>query len=370
MSSSSSSGESSSSGASSSGASSSSSGGPGKDAGPDAAATGTGSIVTVSGYQLMVQARNPDGTLAAAVPWDMKGIAWSPPGEGEGFLGPKGYSMHAAQDLPLMKAAHINTVRTYDSFETTAAGLAVLDQLHESGMMVAMTVMATYDGNTYSQAVSAFKDHPAVLLWIVGNEWNYNKLYSSHTYDECAQKVNDVVTAIHALDPDHPVATGYGQLPSAAQLAQVSTPDLWALNIYVTPNLGVAPDLYGFGTRFSDWKALSAKPFFVSEYGADAYNNKTGSEDQASQAAALGALTQEVRKNLSAADAGKVCVGGCPFEWNDEWWKVTDPATHDTGGSANVGDYPDGFGNEEWWGIVTADRTPRAAFTTLQALYK
>jgi hypothetical protein len=78
------------------------------------------------------------------------------------------------------------------------------------------------------------------------------------------------------------------------------------------------------------------------------------------------------RPSLTAHAKAKtnVCVGGCPFEWNDEWWKSGAPAAHDNAGFANGGVYSDGFANEEWWGIVTATRRPRPAYATLQTLYQ
>jgi hypothetical protein len=30
--------------------------------------------------------------------------------------------------------------------------------------------------------------------------------------------------------------------------------------------------------------------------------------------------------------------------------------------------YPDSFANEEWWGLTTVQRAPRAAYNTLAAL--
>jgi hypothetical protein len=47
----------------------------------------------------------------------------------------------------------------------------------------------------------------------------------------------------------------------------------------------------------------------------------------------------------------------------------TNPSTHDVGGFANSGVYPDGTANEEWWGIVTVDRKTRKAYDALRALY-
>jgi hypothetical protein len=61
-----------------------------------------------------------------------------------------------------------------------------------------------------------------------------------------------------------------------------------------------------------------------------------GHEDQDSQAYALDVLTRQVRANLSAQDPAKVCLGGTPFAWNDEWWKSGNPSQHDTDGFAGA----------------------------------
>jgi hypothetical protein len=78
-----------------------------------------------------------------------------------------------------------------------------------------------------------------------------------------------------------------------------------------------------------------------------------------------------------AANAG-VCAGGCVFEFADEWWKSSggSPAVHDTGGFP-LGSVPDGFLNEEWWGLhaVSDNGTapdlllPRAGVEKLRALW-
>jgi beta-galactosidase/beta-glucuronidase len=294
----------------------------------------------------------------------MKGIAWGPNGPNEGFDGTGHlFATHVAVDAPLMAAAHINTVRTYGAPERTAAGRAVLDTLYANGIMVVMTVFAAYGDSNYTDSVNAFKDHPAVLAWLVGNEWNYKHLYSSHSLDESATKVGEVIRAIQALDPAHPVGTVYGEIPSATDLARVPDAQFWGSNIY---------SYLDFGTRFDDWKSRSTLPLFVSEYGADAYHQNpdgTGQENQADQAFALEQLTPQIRGHLSASSPSEALLGGCPFEWNDEWWKAGAPATHDSTGNASGGVYSDHIANEEWWGVVDAQRTPRQAYRSLQTLY-
>ena len=48
----------------------------------------------------------------------------------------------------------------------------------------------------------------------------------------------------------------------------------------------------------------------------------------------------------------------------DEWWKYGSgsPSVHDTAASWQNGTYPDPDIQEEWWGLVRLDRTPREAY--------
>ncbi|MCA9630137.1 MAG: hypothetical protein KC766_20840 [Myxococcales bacterium] len=318
------------------------------------------SVVRVQGRQLLVRHRQPDGQLAMEIAWDLRGISYNPVPKGQNHDGQGRYFAQLAdRDVPLMRAAGINTIKTYDPPEKSADGWGVLDKYYRAGIKVALTVLPAYDSD-YVSAVNYFKDHPAVLMWIVGNEWNYNALYSNHSQAEVMARLQQASQTIHGLDPNHPVATDHGEVPSAQTLATVSDPDLWALNLY---------PYVSFGDRFSRWASLSNKPVFVGEYGADAWNRNTSSEDQPAQAHALELLTDEIRGQLSAPDASKVVVGGCPYAFSDEWWKSGDPNAHDTGGFDNGGVYPDGHATEEWWGIVDIDGNPRLAYDSLRSRY-
>ncbi|MCP3168042.1 glycoside hydrolase family 2 TIM barrel-domain containing protein [Myxococcus qinghaiensis] len=288
----------------------------------------------------------------------MKGVCWNPVGKGREHPPRGDYAAFADKDISLMKAAGINVVRTYDTLRDTA----VLDKLHAAGIRVIMSVYA-YGGDPASRAsehVAALKDHPAILMWSLGNEWNYNGLYTNVSFNDSMARLNQIAAAIKALDSKHPIATVYGEMPSRATIAAMPDIDVWGLNMY----RGIT-----FGDAFTKWKDLSQKPMFLAEYGADAFNAKLPGYDPESQARATHALTQELLDH-STANTGGVCSGGTVFEWSDEWWKAGNPSQHDNGGSApGGGPYPDSTFNEEWWGIVDVDRNTRPAYEALKRLY-
>ncbi len=324
----------------------------------------TASWVFLDGYQLFVGKRSTDGSLATPTPYKIKGISWSPTGVGEsndaGYAGY--YTQYRGQDAPLIENLHANTVKTYDPFETTANGTAVLNDLYSRGVMVVMNVMAAHgvaEGKGYLSAVNYFKGHPAILMWLVGNEFNYNNLYGAGSYDAALNLVNTAVNDIHNADPDHPVAVSFGEVPTLAQYNQIPNADVWSINIY--PGLD-------FGARFNNWINLSKKPMFIGEYGADAYNSNSNAEDQAAQATAVQDLTSEIQLQYSADNASHGVLGGTPYSLTDEWWKDGNDNNHDNGGFAGA-IHPDNFANEEWWGLCTIQRTPRSAYNSLAGLY-
>lgn len=312
----------------------------------------------------MVGKRASDGTLATPTPFKLKGVSWSPTGIGEsnGSGYSKLYTSHAASDVPLIAGLHANTVKTYDPLERNAQGTAVLDQLYAQGVMVVMQVMASKNTTPADAAASAsyFKGHPAILAWLVGNEFNYNNLYGASNFEAALTQVNSAISAIHAADPDHPVLVSYGELPTSDVYSRIPA-DIWAINLY--PNLDLA-------SRFVAWPKLSNKPMMVGEYGADAFNNGKAAEDEDSQASATTTLTNQITQHYSAlaADSAHVVIGGTIYSLSDEWWKAGNPNSHDNGGM-NGAVFPDNFANEEWWGLTTIARQPRQAYTALAAIY-
>jgi len=308
------------------------------------AAPGGRPHVQVQGRQVLVNGQ----------PLHLKGVAWNPVPRGGVHPNDVDFAGFVDQDALLMQRAGINAVRTYVTIEDTH----VLDKLQEHGIWVLNDVYA-YGGTAAEVAVDrvrSVKDHPAILMWTVGNEWNYNGLYVNMGSQEALNRVHRVASLVKAEDPTRPVASIYGEVPSQQVFQRLdSVVDVWGLNVY----RGLS-----FGNIFDVFASRSGKPMFFGEYGADAFNANIHREDQEAQAEATRALTNKIMEKSSMLPSG-VCLGGFIFEFADEWWKdhSGNKNVHDTGGVApGGGPHPDSTFNEEWWGLVEIDRRTRLAY--------
>jgi len=112
-------------------------------------------------------------------PLHMKGVNWNPVPSGK--MHPSGIEFleHVEMDARLMAEAGINVIRTYEPI----TDLAVLDELWKNGIQVINTVYSNSEKplDTAAQEVNLVKHHPAILMWAVGNEWNYKVAISSWT---------------------------------------------------------------------------------------------------------------------------------------------------------------------------------------------
>jgi hypothetical protein len=348
------------------------------------------------GTLLRVRDRLPDSTLSAPYHYAIKGAAWSPAsmGTSAGSLARRAeFANWYVADLQLLRAMNANTVYTFLDFGTDAGGFAVLDNLYKNGLKAIVTVDddGSGDSNRLQQVVTAYKTHPAVLAWAIGNEWNVN--FYHHAFSNILDSANAteaLARQVKSLDPGHPVAAIFGdidipglnpllkasentnQMVSTERIVNDLCPsvDFWGLNIYRGAT---------FGNLFDQWATITSKPMFLSEFGTDAYRIfeqgfppffPDGMEDEPMQASFNRVLWQEIAAQISALHLSGRCIGGTVFAWNDEWWKVQ-PAS---GGSPNVqenlgfyGGHPDGFANEEWFAIAAIDRRLRETFVNFQS---
>jgi exo-beta-1,3-glucanase (GH17 family) len=306
-------------------------------------------MVSISGRQIFIN--NSVYTI--------KGICYHPVKKGSNTVS----FDNLKEDLKLMKKAGINTIRVYSPITEKV----VLDQIHKAGLKVIIGFGYNQDGKfdilsgTFADYVKTWKDHPAILFWELGNEYNYHPEWFGGQIETWYQALNNAAEKIHQIDPSHPVATAHGELPKPEVLSLCPNVDIWGMNVYRWDN----PE-----EVFSQWSAISSKPMYLSEAGADSYmtakmNGYNQGENEKAQADATGNILADI---FSFRD---ICSGVALFSFTDEWWKAGKNETQEPGGWApNSGGVPyDGAANEEYWGILKLDRTKKMAFSVVKEKY-
>jgi exo-beta-1,3-glucanase (GH17 family) len=289
----------------------------------------------------------------------IKGICYHPV--------PKGRSERSfstlTEDLVLMKEAGINTIRLYSPVDDKA----VLDEIHAAGLKLIIGFGYNQSGNydmlsgSFIDYVNKYKDHKAVLMWELGNEYNYHPEWFKDDIKNWYKALNHAAELIHQNDPSHPVSTAHGELPDALVRSSCPNVDVWGMNAYRWDHPAEI---------FSEWEDVSSKPMYLSETGADSYmtiesHGYDQGENQEVQADANKKILKDIFRNQD------VCSGVTLFSFSDEWWKAGNPKVQDPGGSApNSGGVPyDGAANEEYWGIVDIDRNKKETFSVVKKAY-
>ena len=159
-----------------------------------------------------------------------------------------------------------NALRTW----STTDAKAVLDRAQRNGLFVAMGIEVARErhGFDYDDAdavarqlarvrseVLASKDHPALLMWVVGNELNLEA-----TNPAVWDAVNQMAEMIHEVDPNHPVMTTLaGMDPAVVAQVKRRAKALDLIGIQLYGDLEHLPRML----RESGWTG----PYVVTEWG-------------------------------------------------------------------------------------------------------
>ena len=306
----------------------------------------TNNVVEVSGRQLIV-----DNT-----PYFMKGVCYHPVLRGETE---RNFST-IDQDLELISEAGINTIRVYAPIDD----MEVLDKIDAAGLKLIVSFGYNQNGvydilsGTFLDYIMKYKDHNSILIWELGNEYNYHPEWFGGDIQNWYNALSQATDQIHDIDPNHPVATAHGDMPDKQALASNPNIDIWGLNVYRWDQ----PQ-----SVFKEWQTVSDKPVYLSEAGADSYMkiSKAGfkqGENQRAQAVANAKIIDAV------LDRSDVASGIFVFSFTDGLWKAGNPNEQDIGGWApNSSGVPyDGTPNEEYWGIVDINRNKKETFEVIK----
>jgi endo-1,4-beta-mannosidase len=141
-------------------------------------------------------------------------------GEGNGET--SGFSY--VDDIPLLVEANVNTIRTYSMI----TNVAELNAFAEAGIKIIMHL----NENSYTWYVNQYKDHPAILMWEFGNEFNYHPEWFGGNVDNWYNLLEIAAANVKTIDPNHPVSTGNGEVPSLDVINNCPSVDVWGMNIY------------------------------------------------------------------------------------------------------------------------------------------
>ncbi len=320
------------------------------------------------------------------------------------------------REMPLLRAMGVNAIRQYDDipprwvawiYERYGIRTMVNPLFGRYGLQIDGRWVPNVDYSNPAHraaireatlaAVERFKGTPGVLLYVLGNENNYGLSWSSFEIEQLPVGERDtararylyslfgeVVDAIHAADPTHPVAIANGDVQYIDLIAsEVPHLDIFGTNVYRGAS---ARDLYAVVRQ------KLGIPVLYTEFGADAFDAHANREDALTQARYVlrewTDLYQHVRGQPadSFGVAGNA-IGGFVFQWSDGWWKYKQDErldVHDTNASWSNGGYTEDWAegrnnmNEEWFGICAkgpaeADGTysivPRPAYYALQSAW-
>ncbi len=237
-----------------------------------------------------------------------------------------GGDWHQAKDkgqnyLELLVAAGGNSIRTWGVGDETKE---VLDLAHELGLTVTVGLWLGHERHGFDytdldqvaeqkqqvrDAVLAFKDHPAVLAWGIGNEMEG---YEAGDNAAIWSHVESVAAMVKRLDPNHPTMTviaeiGGRKLESIHKLCP--SIDIVGINTYA--GAASIPDRYA--------KSEIIKPYIVTEFGpagqwevgANAFGAPV--EQTSTEKAPVYAKVYNALK----ADRGN-CLGSYAFLWGSK----------------------------------------------------
>ena len=198
--------------------------------------------------------------------------------QGERYVllrGGQPYEVHGAglefSDIGVFAAHGGNSIRTWRTDNAQFTGQELLDEAHRHNVTVGLCIEIGRERHGFDyddeeavakqleyarQEVLKYKDHPALLFWIIGNEPNLH-FKNPKVFDA----INDISRMIHELDGNHPTTTALAGIDAdLARLVEERSPDLDFVSIQM---YGDIINLPGYIEEMN-----FDKPYMVTEWGA------------------------------------------------------------------------------------------------------
>jgi hypothetical protein len=226
-------------------------------------------------------------------------------------------------DQEKLAAAGGNSFRTWRTENGRESGQQVLDRALKNGLFVTMGLDVGQErrGFDYSDTnavarqladikaqVLKFKDHPALLMWDIGNELNF-EAHNPKVWDA----VNGISKMIHQIDPNHPTTTSLaGISKDLVDQIRSRAPDLDLLCFQSYADIVNLPR----ELRESGW----AGPYAVTEWGATGHwecgRTSWGAPIEDDSSVKAGFYLK--RYESAIASDTKNCLGSYVFLWGQK----------------------------------------------------
>lgn len=282
----------------------------------------------------------------------------------------------AAGSLAMLVEAGGNSVRTWSA---NNAG-QLLDEAARHGVMVALGFdtekeLHGFDYNDeaavaeqfarFIETVQRYKDHPALLAWVVANEPNllFSKDGSlADVNPKVYMAINQMIEYIHREDPNHPVTyTFAGANKAHIDTALKYTPAVDFISVQLYGDVGSLPAI--IRSHGID------KPYMVTEYGAIGHwerpTTEWGREIEEPSGIKARTFAERLRGAFDGNPTGKV-IGAYAFLWGQKQERT--PTWY---GMFNADGKPNARVDElsrYWTGSYPENRAPLAMGVTLNGL--
>jgi len=218
-----------------------------------------------------------------------------------------------------------NTIRLYDTLnlstflnEADSCGLAVIVDIPIPAFNREFDAYLNDNNNQILKQkikvlVKRHKNHPALLMWNLGNELFYPFVLWNNRF---INTFNELIDIIHSEDPDHPVCTtlaGVSRLEIASIYIHSPKIDILSFNIFGNTKL------YNYNVDQISF-LFGAIPYYISEWGSDGMweSKLTSWRSPIEQTSTKKAEQINARYSIIAKNKDGGCLGSLVFFWGNK----------------------------------------------------
>ena len=273
--------------------------------------------------------------------------------------------------LDQLKAAGGNSIRTWSAEKLEP----ILDEAHKHGLTVTVGLWLGHERHGFDynnadqvaaqaeavrQAITRFKDHPAVLMWALGNEMEG---YAAGDNAAIWLAINNLAVMAKKLDPNHPTMTVVAEIGGQrVQNIHRLCPDIDVVGINSYGGGPTIPKRYR--------EAGGTKPYVLTEFGPagmwEVKKNEWGAAPEPTSTVKAESYRATYIANVITAK--EQCLGSYAFLWGQKqeatatWFGLLLPDGSRLGAVDTL--------TELWSGKLPANRCPTIKAFTLGSLAK